>query len=280
MRKNFAADVSFCILMILMLLLTTAVAIDSEHLTLNLVRLCAMLAILIITYFTSLITGLVINMAVIFAYATYLIMSVLLSDATVDTMAYVIMIASPISSVTVALAFRHTRKLEEENASLTQRLAQTEAFDAQSGLRVRRSYEGDLAVYRALAQRYNYNTTLLIWQFRFPNELSSILGKRAFEKTALQISNEALGAFRQTDMVYLFSREPHTWGALLATSKQDETNAVMERARSVLDRPDITKIVGAKAPRVELRFSVTVDDAKLTADELLQRTLNALPYDV
>ncbi|MDD4076156.1 MAG: hypothetical protein PHC80_08675, partial [Eubacteriales bacterium] len=253
---------------------------DTEHATLNMLRVAVTFAVMMITYFTSLLTGLVLNVLLIFGYATYLIISVLAYGAVIDGGAYIFMAACPALTAATSVAFRRVQLVEDENAALQKKLISLAAFDEKTGAKTRRSFESDLSVYRALSERYGYSTMLLLWQFRFPAEMKQMLGARQFKRAATKVSRTSLEAFRKTDAIYLLSEEPYLWGALLATREDENEHTVIDRAREKLDMLDIRDVCGERSPNVQLRFSAKADDQTLSPEALIHAVLGGMEYDV
>lgn len=282
MRKSsLSADIAFVIFILSILVSVTYIVYNPEKVDENIIMFSIILAIIILTYFTSLIVGMVTNILCIFIYATYLIVSVVVFGNTVPFSSYFYMVLSPVMTASVAITFLHTNELADENHKLIGKLKEYATIDEKTGIRTKFSYDGELPIYRGFSNRYSVDVCLLIWQYRYPDEIRRLLGDQLLRRVSEKISKTAVHSFRKCDTVYLLSENPYLWGVLLITNSDKVRQAVIDNARSHIDQMDISDIVTTKTPVVDIRFGMAVDtDTSITGDELINLARANMQYDV
>ena len=280
-KSSLRADIAFIVFLIAIIISVIFIVSDPDKATENLILFSAVIAIVILTYFTSLIVGMVMNIVCIFIYATFLIVDVVIYNNSIFAGSYFFMVLSPVMTVSVALTFLHTNELANENHKLINRLKTFATTDEKTGIRTKFAYDGELSVYRGFADRYSVDVCLLLWQYKYPNEIKRLLGNRLQRLVSEKISITAVHSFRKCDSVYLLSEDPYLWGTLLITNSDQVRQAVIDNARSHIDQLDISEIVPLKAPVVDIRFGLAVDsNIDLTGDDLIRLAKSNMQYDV
>lgn len=282
MRKRaIVADLSFLALVIELFICVMFIVMSPDSQTANIISFCVVCAIMMVTYFSTIVAGLVVNMVAIFLYASALIYQVVTLNTTISSDAYFWMIMSPVMTICVALIFRNTRSIERQNQQLTAQVEKYSTIDEQTGLKNRYAYELEMMSYRAIAKRYNMQLMLVVWEFRHPDEMKRFFGKQGINDVAVRICQAMRDTFRKEDVVYFFSSDPYMWGTLMLTAPDCE-QLLMQRIRSKLSNIDMTDIVGRHAPRLEVRIGTAYDDSNeiLEPEHLLTKARARMEYDV
>ncbi len=275
---NTGAHLAFVIMIVLLLLCALFFAYDVENMIMNAVAMTLVFIIVIITYFSSITVGLVINIVVIFAYATYLIVGVITQGQTVDLNSYFFMVISPALTISTGMAFRRNTHLETQNTELKKQLTLTEV-DLETGLHTMRALERDLTAYRSIAERSGLKILIIVWVYRYPVELRRMLGYRAFRAVSLKMTEEAKKSFRKSDRLYLLSE--NRWAALTLSDEPDE-KAILERLREGFDNK---YYAGENTPRIDLKFGMATDERDkegkyISVETLIERAEMAMEFDV
>lgn len=279
-KNNLAADVSFMIMLILLFIAIVFIVTYSEDVVRSSAILCIIFAIMIITHFTSITMGLILNIVIIFGYTSYLLYQLFVNATAISNETYFWIVLSPVLTLVSSNVFQYTRIMETENENLTKLIRDFSDIDTKTRLKNKRAYEMEMPVYHSISKRYGIGLTMIVWEFRFLDDLKRIYGRENLEKIAIKISRAMEDAFRKEDAFYLLSDQPYTWGMLLLTNKFDE-DAMRERTRSKINEIDTAEIAGKNAPKLEMRIGVKlVDIQEETALTLLERAKDRLQYDV
>lgn len=278
-RKNLAADAAYMLQLILLFICVVYIVVYAENTGLSIAILCFVFAVMIITHFTSITLGLILNIGAIFVTATVLIYRSMTQGAEVNSEIYFWFVMGPLMTFVSSLLFRHTREIEDENRELNSYVKDFRLIDAQTGLKTLQAYEMEMPVYQRIANRYEMGLLMIVWEFRYAGDLKRMVGKNKLEQVADRISAAIVDAFRKEDIVYLLSREPYQWGTLMLTREGTE-ELMMERMKQKFNSLDLKEILGKNAPRLEMRIGMQEAGEQDTAFSLYDKAKRELQYDV
>ncbi len=242
--------------------------------------LSVVFAVMIITYFTNITTGLIINTVLIFGYASWLLYRAVVVGEPVESGSYFWIIISPLLTACTAILFRASQGIEEENRQLKQQVADYVMVDPGSELKNKRAYATEMMVYRHLAKRYGKSLLLIVWEFRFESDMKRLVGSGKFDEVAIAISHAMESVFRKEDVLYLMGNAPYRWGTLMLTDPDNE-RMLMGRLREKIEGLDVRGILGRNAPKLEIRIGTCYDsDEYETPLQLLEKAVAQVQYDV
>lgn len=278
-RAAVSADIAYMALFILLFICTSYV-VYSESTSFSLAAFCIVFAIMTITHFTNITIGLITNIFVIFVVFTYYLYQLMANGFPIQKEIYFWMMISPLLTVTSHIVFRNVHQMEEENRQLKKRVQHFSIVDDMTKLKNIQAYEMEFPIYEKIAKRYEIGLMLLIWQFRYGDDLKKIIGKNNLEQTVVQISKAMEAVFRTEDVFYILSKEPYVWGSLMLTNG-DSGELLKERIRAKLNQLDLTEIFGKNAPKLEIRVAMYYKDTEEeTALSMLEKVKSRLQYDV
>lgn len=279
-KSSLAADVAFIALMLLLFVCTVFVSLNPDNFFFNGSALLIVFVLMILTYFTSITTGLITNLILIFITSTYFLLGVVTRGGTVYTGFYFWMILSPLTTIATGLIFRDTKKIEKDYLKIKQHMDEFSGIDPDTNLKNKQSYLSEISVFRGIASRYDLKVLLIICEFRYPREMKNLLGETLMEKLAIEISQASEKTFRQEDIPYLLSRDPYRWGILMLTKPNSEY-IIKNRLREKFESLDMNSIAGKNAPRLELRIGMAYDSEKTESPfQLLEEAIDQMQYDV
>lgn len=282
-RHNLISDIAFMALLILLFISIMFITTMSDSVSSNLTSsaaLCIIFAIMIITHFTNITVGLIVNAIIIFGYASWLLYRLLVMGSPIGNESYFWIVMSPMLTVTTALTFRHTKQVDEENYLLKQQMNDYVTVDALTELKNTRAYESEMLIYRHLARRYNKTLILIVWEFRYEAEMKRLVGPNKFDDVAVAISKAMENVFRKEDVLYLLDNSPYRWGTLMLTDPDNE-RMLMKRLRDKIEGLDVKELIGKYSPKLEIRIGICADsDGIETPLQLLEGAAAQIQYDV
>lgn len=280
-NRNFlTADLSFLFMLLLLFIGILFISGTPESFQKNVIILATVLAVVIITYFSSLPAGLVLNIILIFSYATYVIVYAASRGVPVATDIYFWMLFSPCLTVAVHLFSSRTQQAERLNDEMHGQLMRLSGVDPETELKNIRSFERECGVYMNISRRYQMSLVVVVWRFRYQRELSQMLGQNGLLTLVRQISEEIAQSLRQEDALYMLDNAPYMWGTLLFTDLESAP-IVIDRVLKRLEKLDLTSASGKHPLILEMRsgaahFSETIS----TPFQLLEAAKRKLEYDV
>ncbi|HWP51827.1 MAG TPA: diguanylate cyclase [Clostridia bacterium] len=280
-NRNFLiADLAFLCMLLLLLICILFMSGTQESFQKNMIILTAVLITVIITYFSTLPIGLVLNIVMIFSYATYVIVYSAYHGVSISLDIYFWIIWSPCMTVAVYLFSGRTKQAEKQNDQMKEQLVRLSGVDPETELKNIRSFERECSVYMNISRRYQMSLVVVVWQFRFQRELMQMLGQEGLMQLVKQISNEILLCLRQEDALYMLDHNPFLWGTMLFTDLES-THIVIERVMERLEKLDLTSASGKHQIILEMRSGAArFSDNNNTPFQLLEEAKKKLEYDV
>ncbi|WRS28840.1 diguanylate cyclase [Oscillospiraceae bacterium MB08-C2-2] len=279
-RRFLGVDISFLAMLLLLFISVFFIGSDTEAMTGNFILLAVSAACAMLTYFTSLTAGLVVNLVLIFAYVTYTIFTSASSGVEVPVSTYFWMFWSPLMTTVTYFFTRRTFQAEEQNRVLQEQLDRLSGVDSLTELKNIRSFEADCAVYMKIAKRYHMSLVLVVWEFRFQRELGHMLGKEGLLDLVKRVSRQITAALREEDAIYLLEGDPYTWGSLLFTDPES-VSIVVERVKNQLAEIQIQDAASRHSIELSMRVGIaTFDDTITSPLALLEKAHKRSEYDV
>lgn len=280
-KRNFLiADLAFLFMLLLLFACILFISGTPASFQKNMVILAVVLTTVIITYFSALSVGLVLNIIMIFSYATYVIVYAVSRGVPISSDIYFWLVWSPCMTVAAYLFTWRTRQAERNNDEMSEQLVRLSGVDPETELKNIRSFERECAVYTNIARRYQMNLVLVVWQFRYQRELAQMLGRDGLLRLMRQISEEILQSLRQEDALYLLDGDPFMWGTLLFT-EIESVHIVVDRVRERLGALALPSASGKHQIALEIRSGAArLSEVVDSPFQLIDEAKKKLEYDV
>lgn len=277
-RSWFFTDVSFVLLLLLLFLCVLFFIVVPQRPSLSIAALTAVFAAMIVTHYTSLTVGLILDIVLMLVYSSYLLYQAVWVGAPVTIASYFwLLVLIPITLATDG-TFTATRRVIRENDALTKQASQVVGWDAETGLRNATSYTRIYPIFSRLAGGCGQSVTLVVWEFRYEGELKRILGANDLHAVARQLSTSLDEQFGDADVMFLFSESPYLWGALFVT-ELDNMDSITQQVHAAKDIP-LPGYLKKKLPKLEMRVGSASAEPGESADTLLKKARANMQYDV
>jgi len=189
----------------------------TDYLLVNFIFLGVTVCMILFTYFWGVITGLLLNLAFIFAQVFIVIYENQVNDRIVPWVLAYWLFVPLLLSLTFYGATDHARKLQRQNAKLQSDLVARGAFDEDTNLRTTVSYIEDTAVFTETNRRFDLPVTTMIVRIRYFQEMRTMVSDSQMRELLKLVSNVIKQAMRTNDITYLIARSNPTWAVLLFT---------------------------------------------------------------
>lgn len=229
-QSSLLSDIAFLLLFVLCFISIVFTAGDPNRYIQNIVFLNVAFLIAILTYFTTLTTGLVLNILFIFGYGTFTLYQAVVEGTLVESHTYFWLIMTPLFTFIIWLMTLANRQLQGENEQLKKTNASLATMDEHTNLKNSRSFQKDATVFMALSNRYQIPLTLLVMNVRYWDELKRMVSKEQITEMIYDISKLSENSIRMNDSLYMLDTEKPTWGLLLFTNREG-ANVVIERLK-------------------------------------------------
>ncbi len=261
--RSFTTDFSFVAMVVLGFIAAYFLSADSGNQIQNSLILCLVSAILLITYFTSLVIGLVINAVFIFLLFGYTLISSANTGIPISANTYFWMIWPPLMTLAVGTFTSQTSDFQAENAALHNHLEEVSLIDEATGLRNLRDFENGASIYMNISERYNMPLELIVWRLRYQSDLFRMVGNENKGKVVRMICDCITDTLREEDLLYIVNDSPYEWALLMFTDYHSSAS-IIERIKENTEQLDFSSFTKLKVIPVDLETSVKVYDQKTT----------------
>jgi GGDEF domain-containing protein len=280
-QSGTVSDGAFLLLFIACFISIVFTAADPNLYIQNIIFLNLAFLIAVITYFTTVTTGLILNILFVFGYGTFTLYRTVVEGGLVGTQNYFWLIMTPIFTIATWLFTLANKQLQAENEELKKANASLATMDESTSLKNTLSFQSDATVFMALSVRYNMPLTLLVLSVKYWDEIRRMISEEKLMEAVHDLSQISQTSIRTNDSLYLLNRDNPTWGMLLFTDREG-ANFVIDRLKSRVDVLNETEY--AQKYKVELVLKIGAieydKDAIPTPIAFIAQAKKQLEYDV
>lgn len=230
-KESLLTDLSLmaflCLVFISVLFIVEAPADKIIHI----IALSGIFLVSILTYFTSLTTGLILATCIDFiGLSIYLYVSVT-KGSEIKEFVYFWALMLPLFVVSIGHFTGNVLKLQKINKVLHRQVNELNTLDELTGLKNETGFIYDASAYMNMSKRYEHELVLMVVGLRYPKEVMRIVGKEKIKQLIVDISILLEESMRKEDLVYLIDPEKALWGVLMMTNDGQGAAIVNQRVR-------------------------------------------------
>ncbi|MBT2290183.1 GGDEF domain-containing protein [Paenibacillus albidus] len=229
-RSGLVSDLAFLGFLVLVYICIVFIAGSPDHYIQNIIILNVAFLLAVVTYFTTVTAGLVLNLAFIFGYGFFILYQTLSQGETIGINTYFWLLMTPILTVVVWIFTWGSRELQLENEILQKKTANLATVDENTDLRNSISFQKDASLFTGISTRYQIPLTLLVVKVKYWSEIRRLIPEEQLADAIYDVSQLSQSSIRTNDALYLLDKEEATWGLLLFTD-QDGAKIVIERIK-------------------------------------------------
>ncbi|GAA3401733.1 GGDEF domain-containing protein [Paenibacillus hodogayensis] len=252
-QSSTVSDGAFLLLFIACFVSIVFTAADPNLYVQNIIFLNLAFLIAVITYFTNVTTGLILNILFVFGYGTFTLYQTVVAGSLVGTQNYFWLIMTPVFTIATWLFTMASKQLQIENEDLKKINSSLATMDESTSLKNSLSFQSDATVFMALSVRYNIPLTLLVLSVKYWDEIRRMVSEEKLMEAVHDLSQIGQTSIRTNDSLYLLNRDNPTWGMLLFTDREG-ANFVIDRLKSRVDLLNSTEY--AQKYKVELVLKI------------------------
>lgn len=280
-RSGLASDLGFLLLLVLMFICIVFISGSQGSYIQNIIILNLVFLLALVTYFTTLTAGLLLNLVFIVGYGFFIVYQTVSQGETVGVSTYFWLIMSPLLTLTLWLFTSSSRGLQAENERLKKKTANLAAVDENTDLRNSISFQKDASLFTGISTRYHIPLTLLVIKVKYWNEIRRLIPEEQLSEAVYDVSKLSQSSIRTNDALYLLDKEDATWGLLLFTDREG-AKVVIERIKFKLQEFNITEFSG----KYKVNLGLKIGAAEYEADKIenpldfIAQAKKQLEYDV
>lgn len=280
-RSSLVSDLGFLAFLVLVFICIVFVAGVPDHYIQNIIVLCVAFLLALVTYFTTVTAGLVLNLAFIFGYGFFVLYQTVSQGETIGVNTYFWLIMTPLLTVVLWIFTWSSRELQAENELLKKKTANLAAVDENTDLRNSISFQKDATLFTGISTRYKIPLTLLVIKVKYWNEIRRLIPEEQLSEAIYDVSQLSQSSIRTNDALYLLDKEDATWGLLLFTDR-DGSKIVVERIKDKLQELNDTEFSRKYKVNLGLKIGAVQYEAETIENPLdfIVQAKKQLEYDV
>lgn len=280
-RSSLISDAAFLFFLVLVYVCIVFIAGSPDHYVQNIIILNVAFILAVVTYFTSVTAGLVLNLAFIFGYGFFVFYQTVSQGETIGLSTYFWLLMTPVLTVVVWFFTMGNRQLQEENENLKKRTSNLATVDENTDLRNSVAFQKDASLFTGISTRYKIPLTLLVVKVKYWNEIRRLIPEEQLAEAIYDVSQLSQSSIRTNDALYLLDKEDATWGLLLFTDR-DGAKIVIERIKLKLQELNNDGFMSKYKVNLGLKIGAVeyqVDQIENPLDFIVQAK-KQLEYDV
>jgi GGDEF domain-containing protein len=258
-QSSIISDSAFLLLFIASFISIVFTAGDPNQYIDNIIFLNLAFLIAIITYFTTMTTGLILNILFIFGYGTFTMYQTVVAGGVVGSQNYFWLVMTPVFTVITWMVTYANRQLQNENEHFKKTNATLATMDINTNLKNTLSFQSDATIFMALSVRYKIPLVLLVMSVKYWDELKSMISEEQMTEAIRDVSAISQTSIRTNDSLYMLNKENPTWGMLLFTDREGVA-IVIKRLRQKVDELNASEYKERYKVELNLKIGATPYD--------------------
>lgn len=234
------SDIALLSFLVLVFICIAFIAGAPDNYLQNIIILNVAFILAIVTYFTTVTAGLILNLVFIFVYGFYTMYQTISVGETIGLSTYFWLIMTPLLTVVLWIFTLGNRELQNENQRLEKITANTAIVDENTNLRNSISFHKDASLFTGISTRYQIPLTLLVVKVKYWKEIRRIIPDDQLAEAIYDVSQLSQASIRTNDALYLLDKDDATWGLLLFTDSAG-AKIVIERIKLKLQELNDTE---------------------------------------
>lgn len=230
-RINKKIDLLILTLLVFIFLIVGIVilSIRTENKLNVFIMLAIIFFIIMLTYLSNSIVGLITSSIIIFMYTSYILYNNITHNMDVEFISYMWIIAIPISSIIMGNLNKNINELQDTNTKLSKQYKELVTIDSETGLRNLKIFYNDVNMEISKSIRHNTNFSLMIVKLLYYGNLQTIFGENKTNKIVKYISSNIIECTRNEDIIYSLQKD--MIGILMSNTSFEGSKVVKDRIK-------------------------------------------------
>ena len=277
--RNVQTDIAFIALVILIFVFFVFLIYQPDVLMENFFIAAVVFIVVMISYFTNVTVGLMINAALILAYITFLVVQNLTSGITIKPYVYFWLLMSPALTTAFSMFASSAKSLERQARAFDKKLGQLSTLSEMTRLKNLRAFENDASIYLSISKRYNIDFGILVIKFRHQRELERLSKGSGMKKIVLKVVDVIRETMRTEDELYHLDEYNILFGVLMLTNRES-FDKVRGRVKEAIAEIDTRRLLNTRQMILDVRIGAAFSDGEKDALDLLEDAKKDMLYDV
>ena len=280
--KRTKVDVFFLLILIELFVLGSLFILNAEFASLkNYILLGAAYMIVIISFYTDMVAGMLASLILDFAYGSYLLYMTIRAGVLGYTFAedYLWIAVFPLLAYTAGKYGYYIGKLRKAQEKLLYEVSNLVRIDEVTNLNNKNQFYKDLSEEMSRARRHGFQMAVMLIQIEYYSELLSVYGVAKVDEILNQIADKLEMVTRDEDKRYKLDHG--MFAAILPNTPEEGALIVKDRLRKELDEGTVSSKKEMQKLSIRFRIALKTYDRKIQgAFEYKEELERELEYDV
>lgn len=278
-KPTLLLDVSLLFAIVLIIGTTIFISLGTNPFFFDLICLLITVMLMIITYFTGIVSGLTFTLIFIFAQLAYVIYQYLYHDIfSYGSVFWLIL--PPLLCLNIFIVTYQIRLIQDENTALRISTTRLNTLDADTNLRTLKMYEEDFNMFSDVSNRFNAPLYTVVIRVSYWESMRNLMSNEQIKELLKLVTATIQETTDECNLLYIVDHSVPTWSLLIFTD-QNKLKMLKE-----LVKEKFKEKLNYSAELNEINISLVFayvqynQEEFSSATELLGDGINALQYDV
>lgn len=218
------------------------------------IMLSVIFFIIMLTYLSNSVVGLITSSITIFIYTSYILYNNITHNIEVEFISYIWIIAIPISSIIMGNINKNINKLQLTNIKLTEQYKELVTIDSETGLRNLKIFYNDVNMEISKSVRHTTTFSLMIVKLPYYENLQTIFGESKTNKIVKYISSNIVECTRNEDIIYSLQKD--MIGILMPNTALEGSKVVRDRIKKRIKELNLDLNNKGKYVNIDVKIAI------------------------
>ncbi|MDB0437923.1 diguanylate cyclase domain-containing protein [Clostridioides difficile] len=218
------------------------------------IMLSVIFFIIMLTYLSNSVVGLITSSITIFIYTSYILYNNITHNIEVEFISYIWIIAIPISSIIMGNINKNINKLQLTNIKLTEQYKELVTIDSETGLRNLKIFYNDVNMEISKSVRHTTTFSLMIVKLPYYGNLQTIFGESKTNEIVKYISSNIVECTRNEDIIYSLQKD--MIGILMPNTTLEGSKVVRDRIKKSIKELNLDLNNKGKYVNIDVKIAI------------------------
>lgn len=237
------------------------------------------LAVMIVTYFSGLIPGIIISSISIFAYGSFIIYQSAILGQNVNLYSYIWILEILFTCGVAGMVKNSINNIQTENYRLKKEFQELVTVDSITGIDNAKAFYNEFSQCMSMSKRYKIPLCLMIIKITHYDEIERLIGQTKLKELLKYIGEGILSSSRHEDKLFALESKD-TFGLIMWTNIEN-SEVVKSRIRENVNKFNLKTFARGVNVVIDLKMGIAeyIKDGESIMD-LVDKAKKELEYDV
>nr|UWI51096.1 diguanylate cyclase [Clostridioides difficile] len=218
------------------------------------IMLSVIFFIIMLTYLSNSVVGLITSSITIFIYTSYILYNNITHNIEIEFISYIWIIAIPISSIIMGNINKNINELQLTNIKLTEQYKELVTIDSETGLRNLKIFYNDVNMEISKSVRHTTTFSLMIVKLPYYGNLQTIFGESKTNEIVKYIGSNIVECTRNEDIIYSLQKD--MIGILMPNTALEGSKVVRDRIKKKIKELNLDLNNRGKYVNIDVKIAI------------------------